>query len=145
MASHAGVIRQPTEHCPRQQWRAFCWLHGGVTKITGRSEQDQRWKLNVGRWLIHARTGPMKYLLLTTTVLGFASSLLIANGRTDLQSAAQARSTQQVGVALTSPASEDLAGLKLGVGVLLAAGFLTQIKKVAEQSSSKVATVGAGA
>ena len=87
----------------------------------------------------------MKYLLLTTTVLGFASSVLIANGRTDLQSAAQARSTQQVGVALTSPASEDLAGLTLGVGLLLAAGFLTQIKKVAEQSSSKVATVGAGA
>ena len=88
----------------------------------------------------------MKYLLLTTTVLGFASSLLIANGRTDLQSAAQARRTQQqVGVALTSPASEGLAGLKLGVGVLLAAGFLTQIKKVAEHSSSKIATVGAGA
>ena len=79
----------------------------------------------------------MKYLLLTTTVLGFASSLLIVNGRTDLQSAAQARSTQQVGVALTSPASEDLAGLKLGVGVLLAAGFLTQIKTVAERSSNK--------
>ena len=88
----------------------------------------------------------MKYLLLTTTVLGFASSLLIANGRTDLQSAAQARRTQQqVGVALTSPASEGLAGLQLGVGVLLAAGCLTQIKKVGEQSSSKVATVGAGA
>ena len=79
----------------------------------------------------------MKYLLLTTTVLGFASSLLIANGRTDLQAAAQARSTQQVGMALTSPASEDLAGLKLGVGVLLAAGCLTQIKTVAEHSSSK--------
>ena len=80
----------------------------------------------------------MKYLLLTTTVLGFASSLLIANGRTDLQSAAQARrSQQQVGVALTSPASEGLAGLKLGVGVLLAAGFLTQIKTVAEHSNSK--------
>lgn len=79
----------------------------------------------------------MKYLLLTTTVLGFASSLLIANGRTDLQSAAQARRTQQqVGVALTSPASEGLAGLKLGVGVLLAAGFLTQIKTVAEHSNS---------
>ena len=79
----------------------------------------------------------MKYLLLTTTVLGFASSLLIANGRTDLQSAAQARRTQQkVGVALTSPASEGLAGLKLGVGVLLAAGCLTQIKTVAERSSS---------
>ena len=79
----------------------------------------------------------MKYLLLTTTVLGFASSLLIANGRTDLQSAAQARRTQQqVGVALTSPASEGLAGLKLSVGVLLAAGFLTQIKTVAERSSS---------
>jgi len=79
----------------------------------------------------------MKYLLLTTTVLGFASSLLIANGRTDLQSAAQARRTQQqVGVALTSPASEDLAGLKLGVGVLLAAGCLTHIKTVAERSSS---------
>ena len=79
----------------------------------------------------------MKYLLLTTTVLGFASSLLIANGRTDLQSAAQARRTQQqVGVALTSPASEGLAGLKLGVGVLLAAGCLTHIKTVAEQTSS---------
>ena len=80
----------------------------------------------------------MKYLLLTTTILGFASSLLIANGRTDLQAAAQARSTQQqVGVALTSQASEGLAGLKLGVGVLLAAGCLTQIKTVAEHSSSK--------
>ena len=80
----------------------------------------------------------MKYLLLTTTVLGFASSLLIANGRTDLQSAAQARRTQQqVGVALTSPASEGLAGLKLGVGVLLAAGCLTHIKTVAERSSNK--------
>ena len=79
----------------------------------------------------------MKYLLLTTTVLGFASSLLIANGRMDLQSAAQARRTQQqVGVALTSPASEGLAGLKLGVGVLLTAGCLTQIKTVAERSSS---------
>ena len=88
----------------------------------------------------------MKYLLLTTTVLGFASSLLIANGRTDLQAAEQARRTQQqVGVALTSPASEGLAGLKLGVGVLLAAGFLTQINTVAEHSSSKVLTVGAGA
>ena len=79
----------------------------------------------------------MKYLLLTTTVLGFASSVLIANGRTDLQAAAQARSTQQVGMAQTSPASEGLAGLKLGVGVLLAAGFLTQIKTVAEHSNSK--------
>ena len=86
----------------------------------------------------------MKYLLLTTTVLGFASSLLIANGRTDLQAAAQARSTQQVGMALTSQASEGLAGLKLGGGVLLAAGCLTQIKKIAEQSSSKVVTLGAG-
>ena len=80
----------------------------------------------------------MKYLLLTTTVLGFASSLLIANGRTDLQAAEQARRTQQqVGVALTSPASEGLAGLKLGVGVLLATRCLTQIKTVAEHSSSK--------
>ena len=87
----------------------------------------------------------MKYLLLTTTVLGFASSVLIANGRTDLQAAAQARSTQQVGIALTSQSSEGLAGLKLGVGVLLAAGCLTHIKTVAEQTSSKVATVGAGA
>ena len=74
----------------------------------------------------------MKYLLLTTTVLGFVSSVLIVNGRTGLQSAAQARRTQQqVGVALTSPASESLAGLKLGVGVLLAAGCLTHIKTVA--------------
>ena len=53
-------------------------------------------------------------------------------------------SPQQVGVALTSQASEGLAGLKLGVGVLLAVGCLTQIKTVAEQSSSKVVTLGAG-
>jgi len=118
-----------------------------ATKIIGHSEPDQRWRLN-HRAMVNPypnRTHEIPPSGHDRSCLGFASSVLIANGSTDRQSATQARSTQQVGVALTSPALEDLTGLKLGVGVLLAAGCLTRIKKVAEQSSSKVATVGAGA